>query len=294
MLGTELLKKQHSGQHDRKRRLYSEPTGMNGTSNTSAQEVERYLQRHKSLPNLGDAYHLLERGPIDGTPQDETLYHITTQDNFEKIVESGGLMPVAHQPEKGSGLDDLRSGLFNSVASEVGDYLNIKSNPEIAQSSYYQAVLKKKKQDAEDALKEGINPQNLYMSKGEASIEYYRTRFPDQNTVLFRAKINAHRSGFVRDIQGGLDDLRATGLKIPLSYLEAVKISSATKEIDFERLEWQSANDLFDTLSELKNLRARLLEPAESKHGSLESLGSTPDLSELADLTELLDLPDLL
>lgn len=50
----------------------------------------------------------------------------------------------------------------------------------------------------------------------------------------------------------------------------------------------------FRDLSELKNLRARLLEPAESKHGSLESLGSTPDLSELADLTELLDLPDLL
>jgi hypothetical protein len=157
-----------------------------GQNKEFSQAVSRQIQanpwRRSSLTDPNGGYRLTERLPVFNTPQDKVIFHLTTQDNFNKIVKSGGLMPKAHQPALGSGLDDTRGDSFGSVEEIVKDYVT----PLHVSHTDQESIKNLQRKLAKDAIRGGVNPQSLYVSLNPESIKDYIGDFRDQDLILMR------------------------------------------------------------------------------------------------------------
>jgi hypothetical protein len=177
-------------------------------------------------------------------------YHVTTPQNFERIQQSGGLMPHTLQPSKGVGLDESTGrgtgtswmGQLRDISESLGavrleqqfDFLG--ENTEM-----FNLAIRRGEQRLRRTAREGINPENLYMSANiGSSLDYLHSEsFHSEGAVLMRVPRERVR-GFRRDVQGKQQDYRALGMVIPSRHIEFAEIPSG-KVGDFANMEERQA-----------------------------------------------------
>lgn len=203
----------------------SSATGLAGRSTVAGDRPPP--RRTNSLPLPGSSYQLPQREAVPG-PNPQTMYHLTANQNAASIRDSGGLMPLAHQPNQGAGLDAQRGDAFPGAEHAVAQHLNTvgQVNQMGLPADMANMVLNTSRNNATEALRNGANSQTVYMSHGDGSRDYMlREPFATEGATLMRAQLDPQANGFVRDTQGGSEDHRALGLRVPSSRLEYVQLS---------------------------------------------------------------------
>jgi hypothetical protein len=185
------------------------------------------VRRTASLPPPGSEYQLPRHTAVTG-PNPQTLYHVTSQGNAESIRDTGGLMPLAHQPKPGGGLDAMRGHSGGGVNDTVSTHLTAVS--EVKQygvsASDQEMLLRSTRGQAADVMKNGSNSQTVYMGTEDSVKDYLMTDAHVRGAVLMKAEIDPAANRFVKDIQGGSGDQRSLGLTVPSSKLQYAKLDS--------------------------------------------------------------------
>lgn len=229
----------------------SSSTGLTGRAAVAGDRPPP--RRTNSLPLPGSSYQLPQREAVTG-PNPQAMYHLTSNQNATSIRDSGGLMPLAHQPNAGAGLDAQRGDAFPSAEHAVGLHLNtLQQTHEMTQQGLLppgmaDSVRNASRDNTAEALRNGANSQTVYMSHGDGSRDYMlRQPFASEGATLMRAQLDPNANGLVRDTQGGSEDHRALGLHVRSSQLEYVQLSG------------QQVRDLGSGEQPLNNLPWRLM-----------------------------------
>lgn len=240
-------------------------------------EIAPNRARRNSMPNPGSDTYKLAQFIHKPDPESPYLHHITHPDNLANIKKAGGLMPINLQPKRGQGLDQMTQRAAPSVSSTVKALVDLPdqiletnfnrfmSNKPLISQDEQQLLTTMKKSEAQLALREGANPDNLYMSKGTGSTKDYMTNYFQSGAVLLRTHASHNNQGFVKDQQGKADDMRGRGVVIPSSQLEFAHVSGQHMQTNYDKPDWQFKDLDWQPLTPQNRPRAQSLPPPRKK-----------------------------